>query len=58
MPKNLEEALKMKIIKPPGWLPPDHRDLVRDNAHVPHVPCDDCSSADFTCTGRCRSERL
>lgn len=32
-PKSVEERLKLKIIKPPGWEAPDHRDLVQDNAH-------------------------
>lgn len=32
-PTNPEELVKMKIIKPPGWTPPDHRDLVKHHAH-------------------------
>lgn len=33
-PSNPEERMKMKIVKPPGWTPPDHSDLVNDHIHT------------------------
>lgn len=30
---SAEEAIKLRVIKPPGWQSPCHEDLVEDNAH-------------------------
>lgn len=37
--RTAEERMKLKMVKPPGWVPPDHRDLVCDHAHsTEHQP--------------------
>lgn len=32
-PRTGESRFKLKIVKPEGWQPPDHKDLVEDHAH-------------------------
>lgn len=37
---SVEDKIKLNLIKPPGWKPPDHLDLVTDNiyANPVHTP--------------------